>query len=281
MTRAAAISPVRVLLTLLAADAGITALLPLWWMLVAALTPSHQIFQHLAPLSVRFLVPAEPTMEHFVRLAQGPFLRAMANSLIISVAGVTIGVLLSALAAYGLAVFRFRGQGLLFALVVISFLVPFDAIALPLAALFRSWQLQNSYAALILPGAANGLAVFLLRQFFLGIPAELAEAARVDGMGWWGIFWRIYLPLSRPALIGAGILVFVFQWHAYLWPLLIATAPDMIVAPVALASFAGQFDVDFGQMFAGATLTAAVPLVVVLALQRYFTHSLAATGGRE
>jgi multiple sugar transport system permease protein/putative chitobiose transport system permease protein len=135
--------------------------------------------------------------------------------------------------------------------------------------------------ALIVPGVANGLAIFLLRQFFLGIPTDLAEAARVDGMGWWGIFWRIYLPLSRPALVSAGILIFVFQWHAYLWPLLIATTPHLIVAPVALASFAGQFDVDFGQMFAGATLTAAVPMVVVLALQRYFTHSLAATGGKE
>jgi multiple sugar transport system permease protein/putative chitobiose transport system permease protein len=268
-------------LGLLAAAAGVLAFLPLWWTLVSGLTPGQDIFRSLSSLSVRLVVPTQPTAEHLYQLLAGPFARAMGNSILISLAAVGIGVLLSALAAFGLAVFRFRGQSVLFAIVVVAFLIPFDAIALPLAALFRSWQLQNTYVALIVPGVANGLAIFLLRQFFLGIPTDLAEAARVDGMGWWGIFWRIYLPLSRPALVSAGILIFVFQWHAYLWPLLIATTPHLIVAPVALASFAGQFDVDFGQMFAGATLTAAVPLVVVLALQRYFTHSLAATGGKE
>lgn len=271
----------RPLLAILAAAVGMMALLPLWWMLVAGLTPGQNIFRYLSPLSIRFLLPLEPTLEHYVGLAQGTFVRAMANSLIISVVGVAGGVLLSALAAFGFAAFRFPGRGALFALVVVTFLVPFDAIAVPLAALFRSWGLQNSYTALILPGIANGLAIFLLRQFFLGIPQDLSEAARVDGMGWGRIFWQIYLPLSRPALISAGILVFVFQWHAYLWPLLIATTPNLIVAPVALASLAGQFDVNFGQMFAGATLTALVPLIVVLALQNYFTHSLAATGGKE
>jgi multiple sugar transport system permease protein/putative chitobiose transport system permease protein len=279
--KSAALTPSRAVLSVVAAAAGLLAFLPLWWTLVSGLTPGQDIFRSLSTLSVRLVFPTQPTAEHLGHLLAGSFARAMGNSVLIALVAVGLGVLLSALAAFGLAVFRFRGQNALFALVVVAFLIPFDAIALPLAALFRAWHLQNTYVALILPGVANGLAIFLLRQFFLGIPTDLAEAARVDGMGWWGIFWRIYLPLSRPALISAGILIFVFQWHAYLWPLLIATAPDLIVAPVALASFAGQIDVDFGQMFAGATLTAAVPLVVVLTLQRYFTHSLAATGGKE
>jgi multiple sugar transport system permease protein/putative chitobiose transport system permease protein len=124
----------------------------------------------------------------------------------------------------------------------------------------------------------NGFAVFLLRGFFLAIPTELSEAARIDGLGWWGVFWRIYLPLSRPALVGAGLILFVFQWQAYLWPLLIAPDASKRVAPVAIAQFAGEHGVDFGAIFAGAVVTATLPLLVLLFFQRYFTQSLSATG---
>src|SRR5699024_8013854 len=111
-------------------------------------------------------------------------------------------------------------------------------------------------AGLVLPGIGNGIAVFALRQFFLGIPSELHEAARVDGLSWWGVLWRIYIPLSKPALVSAGLVLFIFQWQAFLWPLLIAPDPDMQVAPVAIAKFAGENYVHFGAMFAGALLTA-------------------------
>ncbi len=100
----------------------------------------------------------------------------------------------------------------------------------------------------------------------------------MDGLGWWGILWRIYLPLSRPALVGAGLILFVFQWQAYLWPLLIAPDPDKRVPPVAIAQFAGEHGVDFGAIFAGAVVTAAIPLLVLLFFERYFTQSLTATG---
>jgi hypothetical protein len=143
---------------------------------------------------------------------------------------------------------------------IVSFLIPFDAIAIPLLSIFRGAGLENSFLGLILPGIGNGLTVVVLRSFFLGIPTELVDAARVEGLGWWGVFWRIYLPLSRPALIGAGLILFVFPWQAYLWPLLIAPDPDMKVVPVAIAQFAGQQAVDFGAIFAGATMTAALPL---------------------
>jgi multiple sugar transport system permease protein/putative chitobiose transport system permease protein len=161
---------------------------------------------------------------------------------------------------------------------VVSFLIPFDAIAIPLTTLFRDVELQNTYLGLILPGVGNGFAVFLLRGFFLGVPRELVDAARVDGLGWWGIFRRVYLPLSKPAMVGAGLILFVFQWQAYLWPLLIAPSPAMEVAPVSIAQLSGEQGADFGAIFAGAVLTALVPLLVLLFFQRYFTQSLANSG---
>ena len=266
--------------TAVAVAAGIYALLPLLWVLSSSLKPAGEIFAGLLPLTPQVLIPSSVTFESYIALATSSFPLALFNSLFIVTVTVVAGLAMSALAGYGLAVFQFRGRGVLFAIVVISFLIPFDAIALPLAELFRDWGLDNTYLGLILPGIGNGFAVFLMRQFFLGIPRELIEAARVDGMSEFGIFTRIVLPMSKPALISAAQLIFVFQWQSFLWPLLIATDPRMTVAPVALASFVGQFDVDFGLMFAGCVLTIIVPVGVLLFTQRYFTESVATSGSK-
>jgi multiple sugar transport system permease protein/putative chitobiose transport system permease protein len=253
-------------------------LLPLWWMVASALRDQTETFRTLSPVSIWTIVPRGVTLDNFVRLFDGDFGRAILNSIVVATASVALGLAICATAAFALAVLRFPGRTALFAFMVVSFLIPFDAIAIPLSSIFRNAGLADSYAGLILPGVANGFAVFLLRGFFIGVPVELAEAARVDGLGWWGIFWRIYLPLSKPALIGAGLILFVFQWQSYLWPLLIAPDPSMKVAPVAIAQFAGQYGVDFGRIFAGSVLTALVPLLVLLFFQRYFTQSVSTSG---
>jgi ABC-type glycerol-3-phosphate transport system permease component len=264
-------------LVVLGALVALLFALPLWWTVASALRPENEVFQSLSPVSVRMLWPGTPTLENFAALVDSGFGRPMLNSMVVTVVTLVAGLAVSSAAAFALAVLRFRGRSVAFGVLVMSFLIPFDAIAIPLMSIFRDAGLANTFTALILPGVGNGLAVYLLRGFFLGIPYEIVEAARVDGIGWWGIYWRIYLPLSRPALIGAGLILFVFQWQAYLWPLLIAPSPEMKVAPVAIAQFAGQQEVDFGQIFAGATLTALVPLVVLLCFQKYFTQSVSAT----
>jgi ABC-type glycerol-3-phosphate transport system permease component len=265
-------------MVLLGSVIAVLFVLPLWWAAVSALRPQRETFSTLSPVSFWTLLPRDLTLANFARLFGTDFGRALVNSSIVTVGTLVCGLAICASAAFALAVLRFPGRGVIFAVMVVSFLVPFDAMAIPLMSIFRGARLENSYLALILPGIGNGFAVFLLRGFFLGIPAELADAARVDGLGWWGVFRRIYLPLSRPALIGAGLILFVFQWQAYLWPLLIAPDPEMKVAPVAIAQFAGQQGVDFGAIFAGATMTALVPLLVLLFFQRYFTQSVSSSG---
>jgi putative chitobiose transport system permease protein len=270
----------RVGLVVLGAVIALLFVLPLWWTVASSLRDQNETFRTVSPVSLWTLIPRGATLDNFVRLFDGDFGRAILNSIIVTAATVVIGLAICSTAAFALAVLRFPGRTALFAIMVISFLIPFDAIAIPLASIFRDAHLENSYPGLVLPGIANGFAVFLLRGFFLGIPSELSEAGRVDGLGWWGVFLRIYLPLSRPALIGAGLILFVFQWQSYLWPLLIAPEPSMKVAPVAIAQFSGQFGVDFGRIFAGAVLTAVVPLLILLFFQRFFTQSLSATGGK-
>lgn len=257
------------------------SMVPLLWALISSLRPSSEIFANLSPFTWETIVPSSVSLQNYAALMSGPFGRALLNTVVVTLLAVVIGVLFASAAAFALAAIKFRGRGLVFAVMVISFLIPFEAIAIPLSATFRDWGLANTYAGLVLPGIGNGLAIFLMRQFFLGIPPSLAEAARVDGLGWFGIFTRIYLPLSRGAMTGAGIILFNFQWQAFLWPLLIAPSRDMRVASVAIADLAQESGVDFGQMFAAAILTAMVPLIVMLIFQKQFAGSLASSGSKE
>lgn len=166
----------------------------------------------------------------------------------------------------------------MFSFIVIVAMIPFDAIAIPLSSLFQGWNLSDSYAGLILPALANGFAIFVLRQFFLGIPSELMEAAEIDGLGTFGTLWRIVLPLSKPALIGAGMMLFLSQWQAYLWPLLIGTSPERQLAPIALANLSTMFTVDLGQIMAGSFVLSIIPMILLLFFQKQYTESLSTTG---
>ena len=213
---------------------GLAFLLPIWWTFVTALRPQGEAFRYLS-LGVWSFLPNNPTFANFIAVLQGPFARAVINTAIVSFATVVVGLAVCSMAAFALAAMDFRGRAIVFAIVVVSFLIPFDAIVVPLAQIMRSGGLQNSYTALVLPAIGNGMVVFLLRQFFLGIPKEIREAAMIDGLSWFGIFTRIYLPLSTNALISAAIILFINQWQSYLWPLLVAPASGYKLVAVAIA----------------------------------------------
>ncbi|MER8004012.1 carbohydrate ABC transporter permease [Streptomyces sp. NPDC095613] len=272
------LSPGRHMPTIAAVVIGVLFALPLLWVFAGSLRPGSQVLASLDELSWRSLAPTDATLHNYVTLFQGEFGRAVLNSVLVAAVTVALGLLVSASAAFGLSVFEFRGRGLVFAVILLSFMIPFDAIAIPLSSLFRDWDLQNTYAGLILPGIGNGLAIFLLRQFFLAVPKELVEAARIDGLSWWGVFTRVHLPLSRPALIGAGLTLFTFQWQSYMWPLLIGTEPAKQLGPIALGTLQGQMVVDYGQVFAAAVVLTVIPLIVLMRLQRHFTQSIASSG---
>lgn len=273
--------PVRVLLAVIAAVVALVFLLPTVWIVASALRPQSETFAHSRELSWWTFIPQEFTGQHFAGLLAGQFARALGNSLLVATLTVVIGLFVAALAAFALSTLEVRGRNVIFAVVVISFLVPFDAVAVPLATQFRELGLANSYTGLILPGLGHGLAIFLLRQFFDNLPVELREAAQVDGASWAQVFFRIYLPLARPALIGAGLILFMFQWQAYLWPLLIATERDMLMGPIAISRMFGEYQTDFGAIFAGSFLLALLPAALLLIFQRDFVSSVARSGMKE
>ncbi|MGX5769245.1 carbohydrate ABC transporter permease [Microbacterium trichothecenolyticum] len=269
----------RVILGVLAGLVGILFLLPAIWMLLGSLRPGGDIIASVSPLSWNTLIPDVWTLDNYAALF-GPlrFGQAMMNSLIVAFASVVLGLAITIPAAYALSVFRFPGRELVFAVLVVGFMIPFEAIAIPLAQIFTQWHLDNTYIGLILPGIGNGLAIFNLRQFFLGVPGELHEAARVDGASELRTMTQVYLPLSVTPVINSALLIFLAQWGAYLWPLLVVSDEKIQVAAIALSRTFSDTSFNFGQMFGGALVISVIPAVLLLVLQRYFTQSVATKG---
>jgi len=211
-----------------------------------------------------------------------PFVRQYWNSAWIA-AVVTLGTLgVSSMAGYAFARIRFRGQNILFLVVLVGLLIPSEVTIVPLFQLFQSLGLTNTHWPLIIVpifGAPCVLAIFIMRQFFIALPPELEEAARMDGLGRAGIFYRVALPLARPALAAVAIFTFLHSWNLYLEPIVYLSTPDMFTLPQALTQFV---DIYGGPMWnvqlAAATMTAVPILVVFVLAQRQFIEGLAHTG---
>jgi putative chitobiose transport system permease protein len=261
--------------------AGVTALavfLPLWWVFASSLRPGNTFIEYVTPLSWLAFIPIGGDFTNYQGLLSGVFITGLLNTFLVAGLTIVFGLLIAVLAAYALATIEFPGRRIVFTFIIVVAMIPFDAIAIPLVSLFQGWGLNDSYAGLVLPALANGFAIFVLRQFFLSIPTELVDAAEVDGLGRFGTLWRIVLPLSKPALIGAGMMLFLSQWQAYLWPLLIGTSPERQLAQIALANLSTQFTVDLGQILAGSFVLSIIPMILLLLFQRQYTESLSTTG---
>jgi ABC-type glycerol-3-phosphate transport system permease component len=267
------------LIHLLYLTVGFFFLLPLWWALASSLRPLNDIFKYVSPFSLAALVPDKLTFEAYrnIFLEKG-FGTAVFNSLFVALATVLGGLGVNSLAGFAFAVLRFPGRNALFGITVLTFLVPFEAISIPLYTVVRSLGWLDTYLALIVPGIANGIVIFLFRQFFSQVPRELVDAARIDGASWLTIFVRIYLPLSKPVIISAALLIFLFQWEAFLWPLISTRSEGLKVIQVALAGFEQRYQTLWNELFAAATLAALIPLLILLPLQRFYVQGVTAGG---
>ena len=181
---------------------------------------------------------------------------------------------------FAFAVFDFPLKRTLFAFVLLTFMMPFESIVIPLYTLIRTLDWTNTYAALIVPDLANGLVVFLFRQFFLGIPREIYEAARVDGASWWTIFLRLTMPLSGPTIATAALMQFIHQWDAFFWPLVAASTPELVVVQVAIARNITLEQANWGGLFASASTAILLAMIPFLLLQRYFIRTVTASADK-
>ena len=248
---------------------------PFVWMVLGSFKTSSELRQ--VPPT---WLPEHPTLDNFTslfsRLSFGTY---FTNSTLVAVA-VTVGNLLfCSMVGYALAMLNFRGKKVIFALILGTLMIPGVVTFVPLFVLVANMGLVNTLPGLILPFLVGPFGVFLMRQFIMGLPKDLVEAARIDGAGEMKIFLRIILPLLGPAMATLGILTFLGSWNNFLWPLVVAQTNDSYTLPVALALYStGQNQTEYGLLMAGATVVVLPVLVVFLIFQRHFIQGIATTG---
>jgi multiple sugar transport system permease protein len=248
---------------------------PFLWMLLGSIKPQIDFLQNPPTL-----LPSTPTINNYQRLFdQLDFPRFFFKSTVIAVA-VTVGNLVFCpMLGYALAKLRWRGKRVIMGLVLATLMVPAGITLIPNFILMSKLGFVNSYPGLILPFLAGPFGVFLMRQFMFGIPNELLEAARIDGGNEFRIFWSVVLPIATPVLATLGILTFLGNWNSFLYPLVMATEPQMYTLPVALATFAiGQYQADNGMLMAGSVMLVVPVLIVFVIFQRWITEGIATTG---
>ena len=252
---------------------ALVVLLPLLWLVSTSLKgPAEDIFT-----SPPALLPRQPSLAAYRQLfAANPMLTYLANSAVVSGVAVLANLLFCSLAAYPLARLRFRGRGLVLALVVATILIPFQVVMIPLYLLMVQLGLRNTLWALILPQAATAFGVFLLRQSFLAVPVELEEAARIDGCTPLGEWWNVMIPAARADLITLATFVFIGTWSDFLWPLIIIDDPSLYTLPIGLQQLASSFSLDWRLVAAGAVVSILPVLALFAVLQRYILPSATA-----
>ncbi len=241
---------------------------PFLWMLSIALRESGNIYS-LA------LWPENATLRNFTETwRQFQFGRAFLNSVFVAAATVGLNVLFSSMAAYPIARLEFPGRQLSFYLILSTLMIPFQLYMIPLYLLCVDLRLTNTLTGVVLPGAVGAFGVFMIRQYYTTIPKDLEEAARIDGAGEFSVWWRILLPLTKPAVAALAIFLFVANWSNFLWPLIILDSPEKYTLPIAVAKLSGAF-IDKTQYVAAGSVIAVAPIIVLFFfLQRYFIEGM-------
>ena len=255
--------------------AGAATILPFVWMLLGSFKTQGELLRR--PVT---WWPQDPTLDNYVRwFSELHIDRFFMNSLLVAVFTVLGNLLFCSMVGYALAKMDFAGKRVLFLGIMVTLMVPGVVTFVPLFVMVSKLGLVNTYPALILPFLVSPLGVFLMRQFMMGIPESLIEAARIDGAGELRTFTGIVMPLCGPPLATLGILTFLGSWNNFLWPLVAAQSEEKYTLPVALSLYStGQNATDYGLLLAGAVLVIAPIVALFIALQRFFIQGVAATG---
>jgi multiple sugar transport system permease protein len=249
---------------------------PFAWMVLTSLKSFGEATQ-VPPV----ILPATPELNNYSDVFDGlPFFDFYKNTIIMAL-GRIVGVLFfCSMMAYALARIEFPGRNLIFLLVLSVFMVPGEVLLIPQYLIMSQLGLLNTLQALILPGLFSAFGTFQLRQYFLSLPKELEEAARLDGANHFQIYWRIMLPLVKSGLVALAILKILISWKELLWPLIVNNSPDKLTLSAGLAFLQGEYTTNYPQLMAGATM-AILPMIALFALlQRYFIEGIAITGSK-
>lgn len=251
---------------------SIVMVYPFLVMLIVALLPMEALFSGTWGVG-------DFTLHNFVETFQViPFGRYYLNSIFVTVTSVVLRLLVSSLAAFAFARLRFRGRDFIFAAFLATLMIPAAVTLIPRFLIARNFGWYDSYTGLIIPSLFGALAIFLMRQYYRGIPLDYDEAARMDGATSLRIWWQVILPLSWPVLGTLTILTFNDIWNDFLWPLVITASDEMRTIPVGLAFFVGQYSTDWDLLMAGSVIALLPILLVYIVAQNAFVQGIALTG---
>ena len=259
-----------VLLILIAA----LMLIPFIWMLSASFKLNKDVFTF--PIE---WIPSNPRPQNYVDIwTRIPLLTFIGNTAKLTIIVTLLQLFTSSFAAYAFAKLQFKGKNVLFLGYIATIALPWQAYMVPQFMMLRSWGLNNTHLAIILLQAFSAFGVFLMRQFYLGIPNDLSEAARIDGLSEYGIWARIMLPLSKPAISTLIIFTFVSTWNDFLGPLIYLTETELKTIQIGLRMFISQYSAEYGLIMAASVIALIPVLIVFLSLQKYFVQGVASAG---
>ena len=262
----------RIALIVILLIGGLGMIFPFIWMVVSSLKRAQDIYS----LS---LIPPDPTLDNYKEVLQKTsYVRWFANSLVIATITTLSVAFFDSLAGYTLAKFRFPGSTVIFLLILSTLMVPTEMLVIPWYMMSIEFHWTDSYWGIMFPGVISAFGVFLMRQFFMGVPNDLIDAARLDGFSEFRIFWKIALPLVKPAVAALCIFTFLGNWNAYIWPLIVTRSETMRTLPVGIAFFSSESQSSFHLIMVAASLATVPVIIIFLIFQRQIIKGIALAG---
>jgi len=266
------VSPAQIVTWTLLFLGGVVMVLPFVFMVTTSFKFNNEIYE----LS---LIPREPTIENYIFLFQETnFARWFFNSLFIATATTVSVLFFDSLVGYTLCKFRFRGRPVVFVLILSTLMIPTEMLVIPWYIMSRDFGWLNSYWGIMFPGLMTGFGTFLMRQFFESIPDDFLDAARIDGLNEFQIWWEIAMPLVTPALAALAIFVFLGNWTAFLWPLIVTNSAELFTIPVGFASFSGEFNTEWELIMTGASIATLPTLLIFIIFQKFIIRGVMLAG---
>ena len=268
----AAIRPGRIITWTLLFIGGVIMVTPLLYMLSTSLKTAGQIYD------LR-LIPANPTLNNYIAvLSDGRFMRWFFNSTFIALCSTLSAVFFDSMVGYTLAKFQFRGRFLVFIAILSTLMIPTEMLVIPWYLMSAQLGWINTYWGIMFPGMITAFGVFLMKQFFESVPDDFLEAARIDGLNEFQIWWKVAMPLVTPAISALAIFTFLGNWTAFFWPLIVTNSRELYTLPVGLSSFAVEQSIQWEMIMTGAALATIPTLIVFLVLQRYIVRGVMLAG---
>lgn len=264
--------PRRIAIWTLVALGGIAMIMPFAFMISTSLKTNDQVYD------LR-LIPVAPTLENYIYLfRESRFLTWFGNSFLVASVSTASVLFFDSLAGYVLCKYRFRGRQFVFVMILSTLMIPTEMLVIPWYVMSKNLGWLNTTWGIMFPGMITGFGVFLMKQFFETVPDALIDAARIDGLSEFRIFWEVALPLVTPALSALAIFTFLGSWTAFLWPLIVTNSAENYTVPVGLASFAGEFATEWNMIMTGAAVATIPTLVVFILLQKFIIRGVILSG---